>query len=254
MILQDLNEKYIVLTGASGQLGSAISKDLNNSGAKVIGIDLNLPNNDNFYDFFQIDISNEIEIKSFFNSNTIKSNQIYGLVNNAGYSIFNDLETRTKNEFMQTLETNLWGPFLMTREFANLVNTSDVENQYCRSIVNISSIYGVVSPDFKIYDIGDRKNSEVYGASKAGLIQISRYFSVLLADKNIRVNSVSSGGIFNDRSPQSEPFVSKYSARVPMNRMAKDFEISKPVLFLLSQVSSYITGANLIVDGGLSAM
>ena len=110
----------------------------------------------------------------------------------------------------------------------------------------------MISPDPSIYHEDDRKNSEVYGATKAGIIQMTKYFAVHLAEKNIRVNAVSPGGIFNVENPQSAYFVDEYSKRNPMNRMANTGEILGAVLYLASDASSYVTGHNLVVDGGMS--
>ena len=113
-------------------------------------------------------------------------------------------------------------------------------------------MYGLISPDFRIYNQGDRKNSEIYGATKAGIIQLTKYFAVHLAENNIRVNSISPGGVYNSDNPQSESFIKNYSYRCPMKRMAKVEEISGAVVFLSSSASSYITGQNLVIDGGMS--
>jgi NAD(P)-dependent dehydrogenase (short-subunit alcohol dehydrogenase family) len=118
--------------------------------------------------------------------------------------------------------------------------------------VNIASIYGEISPDPKIYLDGDRKNSEVYGATKAGVIQMTKYFAVHLAEKGLRVNAVSPGGIYNPETPQSERFIKEYSKRNPMGRMAMANEILGAILYLSSDTSSYVTGHNLVVDGGMS--
>jgi NAD(P)-dependent dehydrogenase (short-subunit alcohol dehydrogenase family) len=114
-------------------------------------------------------------------------------------------------------------------------------------------MYGVISPDFRIYSDNDRKNSEVYGATKAGVIQMSKYFAVHLADRNIRTNSISPGGVYNPKSPQADVFIKSYEYRCPMNRMANSDEISNVALFLGSQLSSYVNGQNITVDGGMSA-
>ena len=94
----------------------------------------------------------------------------------------------------------------------------------------------------------------MYGATKAGVIQMSRYFAVALAQEGIRVNSVSPGGIFNPDNPQSKGFIEKYSARVPLSRMGNSLEIANAIIYLTSQSASYITGHNLVVDGGYSAI
>ena len=108
------------------------------------------------------------------------------------------------------------------------------------------------SPDPRSYTDTDRQNSEVYGATKAGVIQMTRYFAVHMAQKNIRVNCVSPGGILNPTHPQGKDFIKNYSDRCPMGRMAHTHEIVGAVLYLSSSAASYTTGQNVVVDGGLS--
>ena len=118
------------------------------------------------------------------------------------------------------------------------------------AIVNIGSIYGVVSSDPRIYTDCSRMNSEAYSASKAGVIQLTKYFSAHLAEHKIRVNCVSPGGIFNN---QGDDFVKNYSHRTPFSRMATVDEICGAIIFLASIDSNYITGQNIIVDGGFTS-
>ena len=115
------------------------------------------------------------------------------------------------------------------------------------SIINIGSIYGIVSGDPRIYNKNDRKTAECYGASKAAIIHMTKYFAVHLAEVSIRVNCISPGGVFNN---QGEDFVKNYSYRTPMGRMAHDTEIADTAIFLASDESSYITGQNITIDGG----
>jgi NAD(P)-dependent dehydrogenase (short-subunit alcohol dehydrogenase family) len=123
------------------------------------------------------------------------------------------------------------------------------------SIVQTSSIYGVLGPDLRIYK-GSRylgreiTTPAVYAASKAGVVGLSRYLATTWAIHQIRVNSVTPGGIL---SGQNDEFVSRYSDRVPLGRMGTPDEIASAVVFLASNASSYVTGQNLIVDGGLEA-
>ncbi len=122
------------------------------------------------------------------------------------------------------------------------------------TIINVSSIYGLVGPDWSIYESAsyDGKPMGVpaaYAASKGGVIALTKYFASLYAPK-IRVNCVTPGGIFDN---QSEIFVKKYAAKTMLNRMAKKDEVSGAILYLASDLSSYVTGANIIIDGGLTS-
>ena len=119
------------------------------------------------------------------------------------------------------------------------------------NIINIASIYGTISPDFKIYENDKKFNSEVYGASKAGLIQMTKYFATILAKNNIVVNSISPGGIKNNKT-QTKKFIKNYSKNVPRKRMAYLEDILEIIIFLIEMKEKYLTGQNIIVDGGLS--
>ena len=119
------------------------------------------------------------------------------------------------------------------------------------SIVNIGSIYGTVGPDFNVYNNTELTMPAAYSAIKGGVINFTRYLSSYYGKNNIRVNCVSPGGIFNN---QPVEFVRNYENKVPMQRMGKPEDISPAVSFLLSDDSSYITGQNLIIDGGWTSI
>ena len=99
---------------------------------------------------------------------------------------------------------------------------------------------------------GDRRNSEIYGATKAGLIQITKYFSTYSYKHNILVNAIAPGGIFNPKSPQSSKFLKKYSQICPLKRMAETKEVIGAIIYLLSDSSSYTNGHTMVIDGGFS--
>lgn len=127
-----------------------------------------------------------------------------------------------------------------------------MKQQNSGSIVNIASIYGVVGNDFSVYENTDGMTSPAaYSAIKGGIINFTRYLSSYYGKHNINVNCVSPGGIFNH---QNEKFVEQYEAKVPLKRMGKPEEIAPAVSFLLSDEATYISGQNLIVDGGWTAI
>ena len=119
------------------------------------------------------------------------------------------------------------------------------------SIINMASIYGLVGPDFMVYENTDMTMPAAYAAIKGGVINFSRYLSSYYGKYNIRINCISPGGIYNN---QSENFVQNYERKVPMKRMGKASDIAPAVCFLLSDESSYITGQNLIIDGGWTSI
>jgi NAD(P)-dependent dehydrogenase (short-subunit alcohol dehydrogenase family) len=247
----NLKKKTAIVTGAQGQLGSSICRYLHNAGAYVIGVDKNLDNNKKDADQYTIlDILDVPQIGKCFSTIFKEFGHIDILVNNAGVSTFEPFEGRPEDKFDWVMDVNLKGTFFCIQKYISLF---DQEYLKAGTIVNIASMYGLISPDFRIYTDCDRKNSEVYGATKAGIIQMTKYFAVHLADRNIRVNAVSPGGVLNPNNPQGEDFRKNYAFRCPMKRMANENEIAGAVLYLAGDLSSYTTGHNLVVDGGMTS-
>jgi NAD(P)-dependent dehydrogenase (short-subunit alcohol dehydrogenase family) len=246
-----LENKKIIVTGSSGQLGSKLVDAFLRFGSIVVGIDKKKRKNfchDNFY-FFNSDISLPLENKKIFRKIFLKYNNIDCLVNNVGVAVFSSYKKRTEKELDYVFDVNIKSYFYSIQNFDKYSKNQNI----LRNIINISSIYSIISPDPKIYSKkSDRKSSEIYGITKAGVNQLTRYFAVHLAKKNIRVNSISPGGIFNEKNPQNKSFVKNYSKKNPMNRMAFADEIVGGVIYLASKSSSYTNGHNLIIDGGMS--
>ena len=247
----DFTSKIVVVTGACGQLGKEICQAFLDANAIVYGLDSTIRKSDALtgVNYFKVDITQQDQVDSTFDEIIKKNKQIDTLINNAGVSTFEPFLVRSEEDFDQVMDVNLKGTFFCIRAFSRQGD----QFHESLSIINIGSVYGVISPDFRIYGEGDRRNSEVYGATKAGVIQMTKYFSVHLANKGIRVNAVSPGGIYNPTNPQSSDFIQKYSERNPMGRMAKAQEIVPAILFLSSGKSSYITGQNLCIDGGFTS-
>ena len=151
----------------------------------------------------------------------------------------------------KTLDVNLKGAFLCCQVFG-----SEMARSKEGSIINIASIYGLVSPDQGLYEYR-RKRGEVffkpvaYSASKSGLMNLTRYLAVYWANQNVRVNSLTIAGVLNN---QEQSFIDAYTARMPVGRMAEPDEYNGSVLFLASKASAYMTGQNLVVDGGWTAI
>ena len=136
----------------------------------------------------------------------------------------------------------------------NILMTQLVYNKYFKvnkngTIINIGSIYGIVSGDMSLYNEDDRRTPEIYGATKAAVINLTKYFATYMAQNNVRVNCISPGGIYNN---QDKEFIEKYSRKVPMNRMGHADELLGSLEYLLSDKSSYVTGQNIVVDGGFT--
>jgi len=251
--LFNLAGKVVVVTGATGQLGDQICLGFKKSGSKVVGVDKVL-NNQKMQrtedcSYLEIDIQRKESVLETFNKIYDQHNSIDILINNAGVSCFEPFEERNEELFDWVMDVNLKGTFFCIQEYAK----RERKNNHVGSIVNIASMYGIISPDPRIYTDCMRKNSEVYGATKAGIIQMTKYFAVHLAERDIRVNCVSPGGLYNPDEPQGEDFIKNYSYRNPMGRMGNSEEIVGAVLYLSSNAASYTNGQNIVVDGGMTS-
>ncbi|TKJ17322.1 short-chain dehydrogenase [Candidatus Woesearchaeota archaeon B3_Woes] len=245
-------KKVVIITGGAGQLGSSICCHFDELNNKVFMADLDenickkriskLGLKNTFP--LELDVTNIKSIESAFKKIINKFGRIDILVNNAGISAFTSFEKRTFEEFDKVMKVNLYGTFFCSQRALYYM-----EKQKKGCIVNIGSVYGVKSPDPRIYGNSGRNSPEVYGASKAGVIQMTRYLAVHVKCKKIRINCVSPGGIFNN---QDKKFVKNYINKTPMKKMANEDEIAKTIVFLCSDNSSYITGQNIIADGGFT--
>ena len=150
----------------------------------------------------------------------------------------------TAENWDRSMAVNARGLFITCRAFAKAMQA-----QGQGSIINVSSIYGLVAPDQRIYEGTDMQTEPDYPYTKGGMIMFSKYLASLLAKDNIRVNCIAPGGFFNN---QSEPFLSQYVAKVPLGRMAGADDIKGVAVFLGSDASQYITGTVIPVDGGFT--
>jgi 3-oxoacyl-[acyl-carrier protein] reductase len=248
--LFNFKNKIIFITGSSGQLGLSFVKLFLSQGAKVIGVD-NVKNNfkNKNYLFLNQDITDKKKVEHTFSRIIKKFKKIDVIVNNAGVSIFTKYDKRKNEELDKVFNINVKGTLNIINAYSKIHKTRKLKR--C-SIVNIASIYGLLSPDFRIYGKKDNFNSEIYGASKAAVIQITKYYSVILSKLNINVNCLSPGGIENKKKPQNKSFIKKYSQRVPINRMGKPSDLYSGLLFLSCESSNYVNGQNIVIDGGLS--
>ena len=195
-----------------------------------------------------MDICNQREIIKTFEKIITKEKKIDIIINNAATATFKKFTNRTNEEIEFVLKTNVTSIINIIKNYTILFKNKKLKKG---KIINVGSIYGFLSPDFKIYSKGDRLSSEIYGASKSSVIQLTKYFAVLLAKKNINVNCISPGGILNKKL-QSKKFIENYIKRVPKNRMGNVEDLHTAMIYLASDFSDYTTGQNLVVDGGLS--
>jgi len=245
--------KVAVVTGGAGLIGREIIRGLALSGATVYIADndqakaktiLNSPK----IKFIHLDITSEDSIINAFAIVRKYSKKIDILVNSA-YPRTKDwgkkFEKVPFESWKCNLNSHLGGYFLCCREAAKYM-----KRQKQGSIINLGSTYGVVAPDFSIYEGTDMTMPAAYSAIKGGLVTFTRYLAAYYGKDKIRVNMVSPGGIL-DKQPKG--FVEKYSKKTPLGRMGHPSEIVGAVVFLASDAASYVTGHNLMVDGGWTA-
>lgn len=263
----DVTQEIVLITGISGQLGYEYACAFLESGAKVVGIDISRAGKterllaeypDRFY-FTIADVTKKIDLQAALN----KIEQHFGtptvLVNNAAIDSppsaspaeNGPYEEYPESSWDKVISVNLKGVHLCCQVFgAAMVKAQK------GSIINIASIYGLVSPDQSIYDYR-RERGEVffkpvaYSASKSGILNLTRYLAVYWAKQNVRVNTLTIAGVFNN---QEQLFLDAYNKRIPIGRMANASEYSSALIFLASEASSYMTGSNLILDGGWTAI
>lgn len=266
--LFDLSGKTAVITGASGILGRHFSTGLAEAGADLALLDIRSEGIEGLASelkrkygikaqAFVCDVSAPASVKQAVAAVVAAFGRIDILHNNAAGksddldAFFAPFEDYSLEQWRQIMAVNLDGMFLM----AQAVGKQMVAQGHGGSIIQTSSIYGLMGPDQRIYEgsfyLGRQINTPaVYSASKAGIVGLTKYLATYWADKGIRVNTIAPGGT---ESGQNDEFMRRYSARIPMGRMALAHEIVGALLYLASDASSYVTGQTIAVDGGLEA-
>jgi NAD(P)-dependent dehydrogenase (short-subunit alcohol dehydrogenase family) len=243
-----LNKKIIIITGGSGLLGRNIIEELQAEGAFCINAEINEETSENL-STIQCDITDEKSVEKTINSVLKVYGKIDGLVNNA-YPRTKDwglhFEDIPVESWKENIDMQMNSVFMFCQKILPIM-----AKQSFGSVVNITSIYGIVGPDFGVYEGTKMTMPAAYSAIKGGVINFSRYLASYYGKFGIRVNCVSPGGIFDNQPVQ---FVTNYEAKVPMKRMGLPKDISPTISFLLSEGSSYITGQNIVVDGGWTAI
>ncbi len=242
-----------IVTGALGKLGPIWTEALAGAGATVVGLDLAASGGD---DLEQGDVCDRASLERVLASVEGRHGTPSVLVNNAGVdqppgaeaptSEFEDIDL---DDFRRVVDVNLAGTFNATQVFGGAMARAGGG-----SIVNIGSLYASIAPDPSFYDHLDHDppflKPPAYGASKAGVLSLTRYLARLWGPRGVRVNALSPGGVAGG---QDEQFIAKYVARTPLRRLAEPADLAGPLLFLASEDSSYLTGHELRVDGGFTA-
>lgn len=266
MELFSLKNKTAIVTGALGLIGKEHCKALSEAGANVVVADIDEAKCKDFVKVLQteslgisLDVTNPDSIKSLRDKVLDKFGHIDVQVNNAA---INDMFENPKAAIEQSkfenyplelwqksIDVNLTGVFLCSQ-----ILGSEMAKQNSGSIINIASTYGIAAPDQSLYIKEDGTQAfykpPAYSATKGAVIMFTKYLASYWGKVGVRVNTLSPGGVENS---QDEFFVEKYSSKTPLGRMAKPTDYKGALIFLASDASSYMTGANLIVDGGWTA-
>lgn len=262
-----LEGRVVAVTGASGQLGRRFCRALAARGARVAALDMTADParaGEAFGDVHgrvlpvRADITRRTDLEAALATIAAQWEVPHGLVNAAALdsppgapaSENGPFETYPESSWDRVMEVNVKGTLLCCQVIGGAMAQAGRG-----SIVNVSSIYGLVSPDQRIYEYRRTRGETffkpvAYSASKSAVLNLTRYLATYWAPRNVRVNTVTFGGVFNH---QDEQFLAGYTAHVPLGRMARPDEYNGAIVFLLSDASSYMTGSNLVMDGGWTA-
>ena len=271
--LFDVSEKIVIITGGLGQIGVEFVKEFHKRGFRiaVFSRSANLSKAESILGknlahserlgFYGVDITNKASINKALDTIEQKWGVADVLINNAGIDtqpsaspeVSGPFEMFPEKVFREVVETNLIGTFLMIQA----VGARMIAAKKTGSIINMGSIYGMVSPVQDIYAYKKELTGVpfikpvAYSAAKSGVYNLTRYCATYWAKEGIRVNTFTPSGVW--RETQDENFHKNYYARIPMGRMANADEFNGSMIFLASDASKYMTGSNLIVDGGWTA-
>jgi NAD(P)-dependent dehydrogenase (short-subunit alcohol dehydrogenase family) len=267
--LFDVQDRVVIVTGGLGQLGRQFSLALVDRGAKVAIFDVQVDEQqvlerfgergtENSLLFLPVDITQRSSIEAGLSQVNAVWGVPHALINNAALDSppnapaeeNGPFESYPESSWDKVMQVNVKGVFLCCQ-----VVGGQMAETGRGSIINICSIYGIVSPDQRIYEYRRAGGAPffkpvAYSTSKSALLNLTRYLATYWAGKNVRVNTVTFGGVFNN---QDEEFLKGYCARVPLGRMAREDEYNGAMIFLVSDASSYMTGFNLVIDGGWTA-
>ena len=260
--LANLSGRTALVTGGGGQIGAAMCAALAEMGANVAILDIDAEAGQRVAHelmgkhgvralTLDVDLLEEEQILSVPEKLLESFEGLDILINNAALVGTSDLEgwavpflQQSSQTWRMALEVNLTAPFVLVQSCTELLRQSGLG-----CIINVGSIYGLVGPDNRLYEGTQLGNPAAYSASKGGLLQFTRWLATVLAP-DIRVNSITPGGVWRN---QPEEFRRRYKERTPLRRMATEEDLKGAVAYLASDLSAYVTGQNLVVDGGWTA-
>lgn len=264
-----VQDKVVVITGGLGQLGRQFSLALAGRGARAVVLDVRADEQsvaERFgrdvdlerMQFLTADVTSRASLEAALEHIKTRWGVPDVLINNSALdsppgapaSETGPFEAYPEESWDRVMEVNLKGVFLCCQVFGGSMAEAGRG-----SIINISSIYGLVSPDQRLYKYRSKGGAPffkpvAYSASKSGVLNLTRYLATYWAGKGVRVNTLTFGGVYNN---QDETFVRNYCSRVPLGRMANEDDYNGAVIFLSSNASAYMTGSNIIIDGGWTA-
>lgn len=259
--LMDMSKKTVLVVGGAGYLGSAMADALAEVGANIAIADKNVEAGEmlcrDLYkkhgiktEFYEVDLLDNVSLANLPSLVFDRFASLDGIIYAAAIVIDKYIEgwsekfqLQSSNLWADAMQINLTGAFTIARESeAFLLKSANA------SIVNIISHYGLVGPDYSLYKGTAMSNPAAYAASKGGLLQLTRWLAATMAP-NVRVNAITPGGIFRNHE---EPFLSRYSNKTLLGRMGHENDFKGASVYLLSNLSRYVTGHNLVIDGGLT--
>jgi len=259
MDLFDLTDRVVVVAGGAGRIGPAVCEGLAGHGADVVVADVDPEAGERVADevagaFVDCDVTDAAAVEALFEGVAGSYDRLDGVVNMAyprDETYGTRFEERSAGNWRDQVGAQLDSYATLCREAVRTMDALDHpggRGGSAPAIVNFGSTYGVQAPDFSVYDDANMPPSPAhYSASKSAILGLTRYLASYLGERGIRVNAVSPGGVFDDQDPA---FVERYEADTPLGRMADPEDVAGAVVYLLSDAAAYVTGHNVVVDGG----
>ena len=256
----NLTGKTVVITGGAGHLGRGMSEALaafhadlfilgkNEDKCQKYAKQLKAKYGLRFCEGISFDLDIEASIEIALDRIFSQTNRIDVLINNAAYSGLGEIENLSNEDWMHGMNGTINGVFRVTKYALRYMLKAGQGN-----IINIGSMYGIVSPDMGIYGNSQQNNPSFYGAGKAAIIQFTRYLACVYGKRGIRANAISPGPFPNKEVQENKEFIERLKSKTPMHRIGQPVDLQGIIVYLSSDASAYMTGQNISVDGGWTA-